>query len=203
MRLLLDTDLFCKLGVADLLEEAFVSLGVLASDCARLPALLHMLRRGSLPKIYGVDACKALIPVAEGLGIIGSPDADWVDRLASVQYIDPGEAHLFAIAAQQSLSVLSGDKRALRALKDVAGYADALSGRIVVLESVLILLCERMGHSEVRCRLQPLIGKDTMLSICFSEGNADPVYALTSYYKDLEAEIHPLVLWKPKQGGLL
>lgn len=47
-RLLLDTDIFCKLGVADLLDDTLSILGLKYSDCSRLPALPHMLRRGRL-----------------------------------------------------------------------------------------------------------------------------------------------------------
>lgn len=201
MQLLVDTDLFCKLGVANLFDEALVSLGVEARECRRLPALPHMLRRGRLPKTYGEEACMALVPVAERIPAIGPVEAEWLDRLAPVESIDPGEAQLFAMAAQQALIVLSGDKRALRAIKDVSGYAEALSGRVVVFEAILMLLCDRMGYSEIRSRLQPLTGKDTMVNVCFSEGNQDPVGALVSYFQNLAEEVYPLILWAPQNEG--
>lgn len=200
MRLLVDTDLFCKLGVANLFDEALISLGVQESDCGRLPALPYMLRRGALPRTYGSEACMALLPVAERIAPIGSPAAVWLDRLTSIPTIDPGEAQLFSTAAQQSLVVLSGDKRALRGIKDVPGYAEALSGRIIVFESILMLLCDQMADAEIRRRLEPLTGKDTMVSVCFSEGNKDPHGALTSYYQNLATEVNPLVLWTPQNG---
>jgi len=201
MELLVDTDLFCKLGVANLFADALVYLRVREDECRRLPALTHMLRRGRLPKTFGAEACMALVPIAERIPVIGSPDAEWLDRLTPVDSIDPGEAQLFAMAAQQTLIVLSGDKRALRAIKDVSGYAEALSGRVIVFEAILMLLCDRLGHSEIRSRLQPLTGKDTMVSVCFSEGNQDPVGALVSYYRNLADEVYPLVLWAPQNGG--
>jgi hypothetical protein len=201
MQLLVDTDVFCKLGVANLFDEALISLGVEVSECRRLPALPHMLRRGRLPKTYGAETCMALVPVAECIPAIGSVEAEWLDRLAPVRSIDPGEAQLFAMAAQKSLFVLSGDKRAIRAIKDVPDYAEALSGRIVVLEAVLMLLCDRMDPSNIRRRLRAVTGKDTMVDVCFSEGNQDPRGALVSYYRCLADEVYPLVLWAPRNGG--
>ena len=119
MRLLVDTDVFCKLGVACLFDETLSALKLKASDCGRLPALPYMLRRGSLPNKFGSNECNALIPAAERFAVIGTPDAAWFDLLAPIQVIDPGEAQIFAMAAQHSLTVLTGDKRALRAIKDV------------------------------------------------------------------------------------
>lgn len=200
MRLVVDTDVFCKLGVSGLFGEALNSLGMRAMDCSRLAALPHMLCRGLLPKTYGVSACMALVSTAKSIPALGVSDATWLDRLTQIQDVDPGEAQIYATAAQQGLMVMSGDKRALRGIKDVPGYADALLGRVVVFEAILIQLCGRMGHDELRRRLQPLMGIDKMVSICFSEGNKDPLEALLSYYRNLAVEVKPLRLWVPEHG---
>ena len=47
-RLLVDTDAYCKLGVAELLVDAVAVLGVAVDECGRLAALPFMLRRGRL-----------------------------------------------------------------------------------------------------------------------------------------------------------
>lgn len=203
MQLLVDTDLFCKLGIAQLFGDTLISLGVQENDVSRLPALPHMLRRGSLPRTFGAEACLELVPIAERLTPIGAPDALWLDQLTPIQAIDPGEAQLFASAAHQSLVILSGDKRAIREIKNIPNYVEALSGRIIVLEAILIHLCDRMGDSELRRRLKPLIGKDTMVNVCFSDGNNNPREALVSYYQKLVTEVHPLVLWDPHCGAAL
>jgi hypothetical protein len=201
MRLLIDSDVFCKLGVGNLLDESLAVLGAQACDCGRLPALPHMLRRGKLPKTYGAEACAALVPLAESIQTIPTPDAVWLDRLTPVQSVDPGEAQLFALAAQNSLMVVTGDKRALRAVRNVPGYVGALSGRVVALEAILMALCDRMGHVELRRRFGPVAAIDNMVKVCFSEGNPDPREALESYFRDLIAEVRPLVLWEPHRGG--
>jgi len=166
-----------------------------------LAALPYMLRRGSLRKVFGEEACEALIPIAEAVPVMAQPSDFWLEKLAPIPAIDPGEAQIFAAAAETGLILVSGDKRALRALKDVAGFADALAGRIVTLEAILIALCESLGPDEVRRRVQTLTASDKVVSVCFSAGSPDPQDALLSYQQSLATEIHPLVLWDPRQGG--
>jgi hypothetical protein len=201
MRLLIDSDVFCKLGVAGLLEDALAALDISVSDCARLPALPYMLRRGRLPGNYGSAECERLVPLAEAISAIPSADIEWLGRLATVSDIDPGEAQLLAFAAQHTLLLLTGDKRALRAVRNVQGYPDALRRRVVVLEAALIELCARLGEVEVGRRIAGLKAKDPMLSVCFSSDNRHPTVALKSYCTSLAAEVHPLLLWEPPQRG--
>ncbi len=196
MRLLLDSDVFCKLGIGNLLDDALIVLGAGIGDCGRLPALPYMLRKGRLPNAYGVNACVGLVAVAKKMKPIPAPTATWLDRLTSVQRIDPGEAQLFALAAQDSLIVITGDKRALLALKDVEGYPDALAGRIVVMEAVLLAVCDQLGPAEVRRRLGSLTISDATLKVCFSSSNQDPRIGLESYYRSLVDEVRPLRLWE-------
>ena len=200
MRALLDTDAFCKLAVGGVLHDATRLLGADLQECGRLAALPYMLRRGRLRKVFGDEACDALIPIAEAVPVTAQPSDLWLEKLAPIPAIDPGEAQIFAAAAETGIILVSGDKRALRALKDVAGFADALAGRIVTLEAILIALCESLGSDEVRRRVQTLAASDKVVSVCFSAGNPDPRAALLSYQQDLAAELHPLVLWDPRQG---
>lgn len=201
MRLLVDTDAFCKLAAGGVLDDALVLLGVTKSECGHLPALPYMLRRGQLPKTYGAEACDSMLRAADGFAV--APDAPpvWLDRLTPVPAIDPGEAQIFAAAAAGGFVVVSGDKRALRALKNVEGFAQALGGRIVVLEAILLALCDAMGTNEVRHRVQSVTQADTMVRVCFSPGNSNPANALLSYYEDLAREVSPLVLWDPRKGS--
>lgn len=197
MKLLVDTDVFCKLGIAGLLTEA---VGIFEADlreCGRLRALPHMLRRGSLRNHYGAAACDALIPLAEAMPPVRQPGTVWLDALAPIDAVDPGEVQLFAAAAEFGLVVVSGDKRALRAMKNVSGLSEALQGHVVVLEAILLALCERLGLEELRRRTLPLAASDTMVITCFSSGNPDPRGGLQSYYRDIVADVAPLTLWNP------
>lgn len=198
MRVLIDTDAFCKLAACGLLVEAVHMLGADVTECGRLPALPYMLRNGRLRKKFGTEICDALIPVAESMPVLIAPNDIWIEKLTPVESIDPGEAQIFSAAADGRLFAVSGDKRALRALKDVAGLAEALSGRIVVLEAILLSLCNHLGPEAVRQRVQVLTALDKVVEVCFSTGIADPRGGLLSYFESLDDDVRPLVLWDPR-----
>jgi len=200
VRLLIDTDAFCKLGAANLLADAVGALGLTMSQCARLPALRHMLRRGRLRRELGEGTCEGLLPRAESLSPLPEPDDLWLDKLTPIPEIDPGEAQIYAVAATGSMLVLSGDKRALAALAQIPDLRDALAGRVVVLEAILIVLCGSLGVDEVRERIRLAALDDSMLRVCFSAGNPDPHATLIDYYDELVTEVSPLVLWSPVGG---
>jgi hypothetical protein len=196
MTVLVDTDAFCKLGLAGLLTEAIGSLGAQIGDCGRLPALPHMLRRGSVPKRFGKDNCESLVETAGLIPPLQPAANTWLDRFLPMPGIDPGEAQLFSAAAEQKLLVLTGDKRALRGINQVEGAAEALSELVVTLEAILIALHASIGADVLRTRVAPLRPFDTTVGICFSDGNPDALSALWSYYNDLASEVAPLKLWR-------
>lgn len=198
--LLVDTDAFCKLGIAGLLEEAVSFLGTDLSACGRLPALPHMLRRGSLPRRYGAEACEALLPSAEQMFPILVADPQSLDPFVSINDIDPGEAQLLATAVRSDALLLSGDKRALRALAALTDPLNALKGRIVTIEAILLALADRIELTELRKRANLAAPFDQTLKICFSSDNPDPLSGLRSYFKSLEAEVSPLTLWNTHRG---
>ena len=167
MNLLVDTDAFCKLGVAGLIEDAAGVFGTRLPGCGRLPGLPHMLRRGNLVKRYGRDTCDALIPHAEAMPALPKPGAAALDPLAANDAIDPGEAQLFAAAAESGLLVISGDKRAIQALKHVREIHAPLARRLVTLEAILLKLCERLGLEDLRRRVGPLAMHDRAVGTCF------------------------------------
>lgn len=201
MRLLFDTDLFCKLGIAGLLDAALDVLGSSAAHCARLPALPHMLRRGRLPKLYGVERCAALAVRAESFPVIPTPSMRLLDALTGATDVDPGEAQLFAVAAELGLLLVTGDKRAVRVVTKIPAFRDTLAGRIVTFEAVLLSLCTRLGDGVIRDALHPL-AEDNVVRVCFSPKNASPADGLRSYVNSLNNELHPFVLWDPSGGGI-
>lgn len=202
MRLLLDTDIVCKLGVAGLLPATAEALGVALGECARLPALPHMLRRGKLVKRYGPEHCAVLGSLVALIAEIDTPSERWLAPLLNIPDVDAGEAQLLALAAERSELLLSGDKRSLRAVARIPDLLAALSGRIVTLEAILIELCRRRGIDAIRASVAPLIDlepPDPAFRVCFSAGNADPISALRSYLRYLEDEAAPLKLWRPSE----
>lgn len=201
MTLLVDSDAFCKLGLARLLPDVAGLFGGNLNDCARLQALPYMLRRGRLRQKYGSEACDVLDSLAQTVPVMASSVGAWLDLLAPVAAIDPGEAQIFARAADTGDYVLTGDKRALRAIAEVGGLAEILAGRVVVLEAVFLALCSRLGDDEMRRRVAPIMSFDQSVQVCFSAGNAAPNVALLSYYTSLVVEVAPLALWDPLTGS--
>jgi hypothetical protein len=202
-RLLIDTDVFCKLGVADLLGDALDVFGLKMADCARLPALPYMLRRGGLVRKYGAPACNALAPIADSIPPLLDPAPELLGELADLDTVDVGEAQLFAAAAKHEYLVLTGDKRALLALCKLERFRAALHGRIVVLEAILLELCQKLGADTLRARIRPAAGFDKVLAVCFSDANPDPTIGLRSYFGAKAKEVEPLVLWTPQMGAEL
>ena len=90
--LLVDTDVFAKLGITGLLEHLCELFSVSIEECARLPALPHMLRRGALPALYGKETCERLIVIADSMQVAPVASTEWLGLLANVPQIDPGEA---------------------------------------------------------------------------------------------------------------
>jgi hypothetical protein len=199
MRLLFDTDLFCKLGVSGLIDPTLAMLKVDHADCRRLPALPHMLRRGSLVRRYGAERCSTLLGVAESIGPLPSASAEWLEPLRPLSNVDPGEVQLLAVAAESSLLLVSGDKRALREAAALGDYQRALAGRVVTFEAALLGLVEEIGVDRLREALKPL-ETDMVVKICFSAGAGDPAGGLRSYFSNLQGELAPLVLWQPPGG---
>lgn len=199
MRLLVDNDAFCKLAISDLLSDAAALFDAELRECGRLPALPYMLRRGRLPRTYGIAACERCIPVAEIMTVAAGPPEPWLERLTPVPEIDPGEAILFAVAAGRGLPVLSGDLRSLRALRRVEGFSEALAGRIVLLEAILLGLCRTIGAEVVRERIEPVRQADAVIRICFSPDTRVPEEGLGSYLQERRRELGPLVLWRLSQ----
>lgn len=200
MRLLIDTDAFCKLAASDLLRDAVSLFHAELHECGRLPALPYMLRRGGLRRTYGAEVCERLIPLAEAVPPVQHEASAWLDRLAPIPAIDPGEAILFAVAAELRLPVITGDVRSLRALKRLNGFPEALRGRVVVLEAALLALCTELGSAAVRAKVASGQPADSVMRICFSPDVQEPEVGLNSYLQDRRIELAPLVLWGAGEG---
>lgn len=198
-QLLIDTDAFCKLAAADLLDEALALLGVDRAQCATLPALPHMLARGSLLKKYGDHEADRIRKLAGLFPVAPTSSSTWLDVLSAEFSIDPGEAQLFALAADQGIRILTGDKRALEALAKVSSIHPYLSGRVVTLEPVLMGLANRMPDEELRRKGKVLGQHDSMARAVFASVGSVLCEALDSYMRDLESRTKPLELWRHRE----
>ncbi len=195
MKLLFDTDAFCKLGIAGLLPHLAGLFGEELTSCGRLAALPFMLRRGTLPRRYGEAACARLLPTANAMPPAPEADPASLSLFSAVEDIDSGEAQLFAAAAQHGLSVVTHDKRALRALAGVPSVHPQLCGRVVVLESALVAICAGLGAAALAAALAPLSGVDRAIRECLSCGSGGLLAALASFSDRCACDVKPLVLW--------
>ena len=201
MRLLVDTDAFCKLTSSGLFAAAADLLGGKASTVERLPALPHMLRRGKLRKTLGDQLADHLLPLAEMLPVVPEAPSEFAGLLVGKDGIDVGEVQLFALTASDTLFLMSGDKRALRAIGREQAIVTSLARKIVCLEAILLGLCMKLGREVVRTAVGSHARLDQVFTVCFSPGTTVPEDCLGSYLRELQAAVHPLVLWMPKGGA--
>lgn len=198
-QLLIDTDAFCKLAAADLLDDTLALLGVGRTQCATLPALPYMLARGTLRKRYGHREADRIRELADLFSIAPTPSSLWMDVLSAESSIDPGEVQLFALAAEQGIPILTGDKRALDALAKVAGIHPLLSGKVVTLEAVLTGLVNQMPDEKLREKGKVLGQYDSMARAVFASAGSVLGEALESYMRDVESRAKPLNLWRHRE----
>lgn len=197
MKLLIDTDAFSKLAICGLLESAVNELGGNLTTCGRLAALPYMLQRGKLPKNYGIQTCCTLERIANRMPVVQSTNGSLLDQFLQINEIDAGEALLFAQSIEEELPLITGDKRALLALKNVKGIAALLNNRIVTLEAILLALCNTYSATTIHSNITPHVSIDKVFRICFPTSTIDPTPCLHSYYSDISNAVLPIHLWEP------
>jgi hypothetical protein len=201
MKVLIDTDIFCKLAAANLLSDAVALFEADLADCGRLPALPYMLKKGSVAKQVDQGSRETLLETSKSVPAIVGTGNEWLDTLAPYSDINVGEAQLFAHAAEFGCVLMTGDKRALRTLKEIPLLCQKLAGLVAPLEALLLALCDRLGIEEMRRRLPPAMSMDTVVQICFGGADIDPRLGLHSYLQSLTTEVAPLVFWRPTGGS--
>jgi len=88
MRLLVDSDAFCKLAASDLLSDAAMLFDAELPDCGRLPALPYMLRRGGLPRDeFEADNLSSSLLAFMTRHYIGLEDTDLIVDLGPVAHM--------------------------------------------------------------------------------------------------------------------
>ena len=205
--LLIDSDIFVLLSAAGLLDDLVACLGFELSGVRRLDALPHQLQRGRSFRRYGEAArSEALTRCHEVRSIEDRPTSSehW-EKLISVNDIDEGEAFLFAKLAEASASLLTtGDQRSLIALGKAEGlnsFRNQIRGRVVCLESALLLLVQSVGAQSVGEALQRLRGVNTKIDVLFGYKTEfveeEIVRQLSSYLKDFREKLADDYLSEP------
>jgi hypothetical protein len=197
--LLIDSDIFVLFSAAGLLDDLVACLGFSLSDLRRLDALPHQLQRGRSFRRYDeIARTAALTRCHEVRSIEDRPTSSehW-ETLISVENIDEGEALLFAKLAEAAGSLLTtGDQRSLIALGNANGlnsFRDQIRGRVVCLESALLLLLQKVGTQFVGGAFQRLRGVNTKIDVLFGYKTdfveEEVVRQLNSYLRDLREKL--------------
>lgn len=195
MRLLVDNDAFRKLGAGNVFLPLLDLLGVTLADCRRLESLISQMTRGAHARDLGPERAARLRELAVRMTKIPQAPADWTQRIIGVEEarINDGEARLLALAVvTPDVLVLTGDKKAVSAIRDVPGLAKAIAGRVICLEAALLALCEEHGVEWVRARCEGALELDGAMRNCLP--SAACVVCLESHCRALGNEA-PGVLW--------
>ncbi len=201
----LDSDIFVLLSGASLMRELVAAAGFGLSSARRLQPLPHMLGKKKMLKKYPAGVREKTIAWCSQVeSVTARPKGPFLAQLGLVRGIDPGEAELFAVAAETPGSLIAtGDKRACRALKAAEGLEGAkaaLQGKIICLETALELLLERRGFSALVGPLTQIRGLNKTLGALLSQGELTLEESfregLDSYSRHLASELGDL-LYRP------
>lgn len=197
--LFIDSDIFVLLSAAGLLDQLIACLGYEKTAVRRLAALPHQLQRGRSFRRYDQDIRdEAVTRCSEIASIDERPvSGEYWEKLISVDQIDPGEALLFAKLAEGSASLLTtGDQRSLLALGNADGledFRDKIRGRVVCLESALLMLVQSAGAQLIGEAFQRIRGVNTKIDVLFGFktefSDDETVRQLWSYLDDLRKQI--------------
>lgn len=197
--LLIDSDIFVLLSAAGVLDVLINCLGFSRSNVRRLAALPKQLERGRAFRRYDqAFRDKALACCEEFPAMVDRPTSDaHLEALISVDQIDEGEAILFAKLAECNASLLAtGDQRSLIALGNadqLSLFRDKIRGRVICLESALLLLVRSLGAEVVGKAFQRLRGVDKKIDILFGHKTEfmteEIVRQLSSYLTDLRGKL--------------
>lgn len=174
MIVLADNDIILKLAQCDLLDSLNVLLGVEVKDIL-IPTTARfqlMPKTGSkaLLKCGNEETVARIgrfLKIAQDVPVIG--DLDLLLRLADIPNIDSGEQQLFAATSNGSALLITGDKRALRAVMlhqaAIPTVYDGLLGNVMTFESALLLGLYSYGFPVMKQKLLACPKPDGMLQL--------------------------------------
>ncbi|NJR70783.1 MAG: hypothetical protein HC771_20685 [Synechococcales cyanobacterium CRU_2_2] len=205
----IDNDIFLKLNVFHLFEEAIEVLGISQDEIRLLHSAKHVFRskRKKKKRPYSEETWSIAIEIAEKSTPLVRPDINDSEIIEELQQIDKfrdqideGESILIlAIRLCPSFLLLSGDKRCFKALPQLPpSMYGRLCGRVICLEQVVLTLIDTLGFEVVRDRIYPASAYDTAIKFCF--GYSEPASeestreALLSCIEEIQV-FAPGLLW--------
>ncbi len=197
-RLLMDNDALLKAAHWDLLDVVPTMVGGTWADTACLPTFPPRVHRAEAKLFAHASVAKAL-EVRLALTVqLPDPDVTVLSALQGESGIDAGELLLFgALAATPSAVLLTGDKRALRAVA-LTGTLPRYQNRVMCVEQLLSQALDQLGAQSLQARVRRWAPRDqTALAIFGRQGDkseADLREGLGSYLHSLEAETSGLLV---------
>lgn len=193
--LLADNDVLLNAAHWGLLDEVPTLVGASWSEVAVLPSLPPRTKKAD-PKLFkDQTVAAALVPYLQKCAPMPSPDVSLIARLQGRQDIDAGEQVLFAAAANASEAfVLTGDKRAIRALAAMQadGLVPELKGRMLCMEQLLWHALSSLGAEQLLERFRRFPERDqaarAILGRTGPKSEAEIREGLLSYLEDLRRE---------------
>lgn len=181
MRAHLDNDAILKLSESKAIHASLKILRtgpaearVLSTSPAVLRRMLQKVEQGIETRFSVDGVTRALEFVQATEKLTQGPDLVEYEELLSIPKIDPGEALLFeGTRGLREFVVVTGDKRALRALAESAAHLevyDRLRGNVVCFEQVVMRLIATHGFKKVRERMAPTAHCDRALQAVFPDG---------------------------------
>lgn len=170
MKLLIDVDALAKLAHWSLPEELPTIVGVPLSQCVTLTSMRFRAQRAQLKPdgklFHSTDAANAAIRTMDHMLPSLPADIQLLPFLQNLTGIDAGEAVLLSALSAPGARLLTGDKRALKALAELMAYQRAhFSGKIVVVEQVLLAALKLHGIDWLRERVCPYKSIDKAVGI--------------------------------------
>jgi len=204
MKLLMDVDALAKFSNWNLVAHVPGALGFDTSQCATVSSLRYRAQQ-SVHKpdqklFHTPDAASQALEIIGQMCPLASLDPMQLAPFENIVGIDPGEAILFAeVLANPETFVLTGDKRALRALSGLeAGLRAGLSGRVVLIEQVLLRLLDQNDLEWVRRHVCPAKSLDKAVSAIMGsrcDANEESVrQGLASYIGEIARLFEPALI---------
>lgn len=200
MIVLADNDIIHKLACCELLPEFLLWLKAPPAEIWVLPSLAFMLRK----KLKGnTVALECLEKFLSHVKIIPAAQISTMTRFSS---LDVGEGQMLAVLVEnkQVSQIVTGDKRALSLISQIAATDEDLSNRlrtakIDCLESVMLGLIDQFGFPTINAKATRGVKSDKVIALSFgnSRSQAHAVVALNSYLTALQGSAAFVASYQP------
>jgi hypothetical protein len=193
--LFIDIDALCKLAHWRLSAELPKYCGVDWADCATLQSVAFRAKKSSTQPdgrlFRSVEAAHEVLRVTSLMSARLAPNIDHLSILQDLSGVDAGESILFAsIAASNDHRLLTGDKRAIRA---IAALPETLRfpyhNKVIIIEQVLTAVLSDIGVERLREYICPWLDIDIAVrNVMGSQCNASASSVregLDSYVKEM------------------